>query len=211
MFSRGLFGEELRRLHLCRVMGEAGARLAAWRAQAWTVRESESIHALAALVPSLSLFGLGMLFFAKAALGERLSLSAFLVGTALLILPAGAALLMALVWSSRVLEPILPERRLRAEAVIALLTITALPALVAVLPLRESAGTAFNRDAGARRSHVRARPAEEATPRQGYCLGGAFYDLVAGQPEYDPNYRGAVPAYVDPSTGAVSCDFPPAG
>jgi hypothetical protein len=193
-----------------RVVGEAWTWLASGRARGWSVRISESIQILAALAPSLSLFGLGTLFFAKAALGERLHLSAFLLGTALLVLPAGAALLMALVWSSRALERILPERRLRTATLIALLT-AALSTLVVVLPLRERDETHFNEDAGARTADMSARPAEEAAPRQGYCLSGDFYDLAAGQPDHDPIYRGAVPAYVDPSTGAVSCDFPPAG
>jgi hypothetical protein len=163
-----------------------------------------------ALAPSLSLFGLGMLLFAKAALGERLNLSAFLLAIALLVLPAGAAVLTALVWSSRALQRVFPARRLLAAALIALLT-AALSSLVVVLPLQERNERPFNQDAGARAAGVGARPAEEAAPRQGYCLGGEFYDLAAGQPDRDPMYRGAVPAYVDPSTGAISCDFPPAG
>jgi hypothetical protein len=208
VFTRGFV--EGRRLHAARVVGEAWSWLAAWRAQGWSVRVSESIQILAALAPSLSLFGLGMLFVAKASVGERLNLSAFLLGTALLVLPAGAALLMGLVWSSRALERRLPERHLRAATLIALLTV-ALSSLVVVLPLRERDETHFNQDPGARTADRSARPAEEAAPRQGYCLGGDFYDLAAGQPDHDPSYRGAVPAYVDPSTGAVSCDFPPAG
>jgi hypothetical protein len=210
VFIRGFVGGEGRRLHAARVVGEAWTWLAAARARRSSVRDSESIQILAALAPSLSLFGLGMLFFAKAAFGERLSLSAFLVGTAMLVLPAVAALLMALAWSSQALGRILPERRLRAATLIALLT-AALSSLVVALPLREGDETHFNEDAGARTADMSVRPAEEAAPRQGYCLGRDFYDLAAGQPDHDPIYRGAVPAYVDPSTGAVSCDFPPAG
>jgi hypothetical protein len=182
-----------------------------------------------ALVPSLSLFGVGLLLSAEAALGDRLDLSVFRLVASLLVLPAGAALLMALVWATRALGRVLPARRLRTAPLIALLAIVAPALLVGVLPLGESAETASDQDAGARIAVVSARPAsqpvgllaqaptpepsageeEEAARRRGYCLRGVFYDLLAGQPDYDPNYRGAVLAYVDPETGAISCDVPP--
>jgi hypothetical protein len=99
-----------------------------------------------------------------------------------------------------------------------------------ILPRGESAETELGRSVGARTAVVVDRPGwhpaglvaagktpvrsvskdvEERPARRGYCLDGVFYDLEAGQPDRDPKYRGAVRAYVDPSTGAVSCDFPP--
>jgi hypothetical protein len=201
-------------------------RLAASRVRGWG--ESESIGVFLALVPSLSLFGMGILLIAKAALGDRLDLSVFRLVASLLVLPAALALLMALVSATRTLERVLPAWRLRTAPLIALLVIVAPALLVGVLPLGQSAETASDQDAGARIAVVSARPPsqpvgllaeaptpdtsvreeEEAAPRRGYCLGGVFYDLLAGQPDYDPNYRGAVLAHVDPETGAVSCDPP---
>ena len=46
--------------------------------------------------------------------------------------------------------------------------------------------------------------------RVGYCLGGRFLDLVAGQPDADPRYSGAVPAIFVKGIG-VTCGPPPPG
>jgi hypothetical protein len=45
--------------------------------------------------------------------------------------------------------------------------------------------------------------------RLGYCLAGTFVDLIADQPETDPTYAGAVPAYYVDGMG-ITCDRPPA-
>ncbi len=55
--------------------------------------------------------------------------------------------------------------------------------------------------------------AATSTPdRQLYCApSGKAYDLVAGEDRLPPyNTLGLVPAYVDPVTGAASCNFPAA-
>jgi hypothetical protein len=41
--------------------------------------------------------------------------------------------------------------------------------------------------------------------RLGYCLNGRFLDLVAGQPDVDPIYKGAQPSIFVPGKG-VTCD-----
>ena len=46
--------------------------------------------------------------------------------------------------------------------------------------------------------------------RAGYCLGGKFLDLVAGQPDDDPLYTGAVLSIFVKGKG-ITCDPPPPG
>jgi hypothetical protein len=160
-------------------------------------------------VPSLSLFGLGALFVGKAVLGDRLDLSALHLVASTLVLPGGAFLLLALVYASRALPP-LPRGWARTAALIALLA----PAFLLVVLSARPPSADEGRSDGARPRLVVAKSepllsvgveAAVAAERRGYCLNGVFYDLVAGQPSRDPAYRGAVPASVDPSTGAVSC------
>ena len=49
-----------------------------------------------------------------------------------------------------------------------------------------------------------------APPRAGYCLGGVFYDLAFGQPEADPSWVAATPAWFVEGKG-ITCDPVPAG
>jgi len=45
--------------------------------------------------------------------------------------------------------------------------------------------------------------------RYGYCLNGVFLNLLLGQPDYDPLYKGATPAFYVDGIG-ITCD-PPSG
>jgi hypothetical protein len=50
-------------------------------------------------------------------------------------------------------------------------------------------------------------PAPRPPDRGGYCLNGKFLNLVLGQPDTDPLYKGAVPALYVQGVG-ITCDVP---
>ena len=53
-------------------------------------------------------------------------------------------------------------------------------------------------------------PVASSGSRLGYCIGGKFFDLIASQPDSDPTYVGAVPAFYVDGIG-ITCDRPPVG
>lgn len=52
-------------------------------------------------------------------------------------------------------------------------------------------------------------PEVRGPDRYGYCLNGVFENLLLGQPDYDPLYKGATPAFYVDGVG-ITCD-PPSG